>query len=115
VSLAVVGLYVGLMGHEQTAASAGAWVFALLVVANAVLILPSRSRHRAWRRLFSGLTPVSLWVLTGTLLALGAVVLVPPLAQAFGFVALSAPYAALALILGCALLLPFQLSKRWFG
>ena len=115
VSLVVIGLYVVLMGHDEAVASAGALVFAVLVIANAVLILPSRSRHPAWRRLFSGLTPVSLWVLTGTLLALGAVVLVPPLAQAFGFSALSAPFAALALILGCALLLPFQLTKRWFG
>ena len=115
VSLVVIGLYVVLMGHEEAVASAGALVFAVLVIANAVLILPSRSRQPAWRRLWSGLTPVSLWVLAGTLVALGAVVLVPALAQAFGFAALSAPVAALAVILGGALLLPFQLSKRWFG
>ena len=57
----------------------------------------------------------SLWVLGGTLLALGAAVMVPPLAQAFGFQPLPLPFAALAVALGVALLVPFQLGKRWLG
>ena len=115
VSLAVIGLYVAMTGYAAAAPWAAPAAFAVLVIANAVLILPSRSRRSGWLSLWKDLTPVSLWVLGGTVLALGAAVFIPPVAQAFGFQPLPLPFAALAVALGVALLVPFQLAKRWLG
>ena len=105
-------LYAGLLAQGIAAASAATAVFVALVSANAILILPSRSPHTEWRRLWQKLTPTSLWVLALTLLALIAITHIEILAQPFRFAPLT-PEGWLASLLTGLLLLPvFQLVKK---
>ncbi|QLA80480.1 cation-translocating P-type ATPase [Acidovorax sp. JMULE5] len=113
VTAAVVGLYAWLLGQAAHAATASTAAFVVLVAANAALILPSRSNQPSWRSLWAGLTPVSLWVLGGTLAALTAITTVPWLAAAFRFAPLSFPQWLAALGAGLALVAVFQGCKRW--
>lgn len=112
VTAAVVGLYAWLAGQAAHAATASTAAFVVLVAANAVLILPSRNSQTRWRSLWAGLTPVSLWVLGGTLAALTAITTVPWLAQAFSFTPLPAPHWLAALAAGLLLVVPLLLCKR---
>lgn len=97
------------------AATASTAAFVVLVAASAALILPSRRNHTGGRSLWTGLTPVSLWVLGGTLAALSAITNVPWLAAAFKFVPMSPAQWLAALGAGLALVLVFQGNKRWMG
>ncbi|WP_291011369.1 cation-translocating P-type ATPase [Hydrogenophaga sp.] len=108
---AVVGLYAGLLSQGLDAGMASTAAFVVLVSANAVLILPSRSSQMRWKTLLSGLTSTSVWVLIGTLLALAAVTNLPPVARAFGFAVLAPGHWLAALAAGCSLLLLYQVSK----
>lgn len=114
VTAAVVGLYAWLLGQGAQPGLASAAAFAVLVAGNAVLILPSRSAG-GWRSLWAGLTPVSLWVLGGTLAALTAITTVPWLASAFKFVPLSLLQWLGAMAVGLALVVLFQAAKHWVG
>jgi Ca2+-transporting ATPase len=111
-SAAVVGLHAAALAQGQSEATAGTLAFVLLVLSNSLLILPSRTADRRWRSLWQGLPSISRWVLLGSLLAMFAVTLLPPLADAFGLVPLSGAQWALVLGLGLALLIPLQLAKR---
>jgi Ca2+-transporting ATPase len=111
VTAAVAGLYLAMLGHGLPSASAATAAFLLLVVANAVLILPSRSARTGWRGLTSGLSRVSLIVFSGTMLALTLVTTVPPIANAFGFATLPPLQWLGAVAAGLAMLVVFQLSK----
>ena len=115
VTAAVVGLYAWLLSQPAQAATASTVAFVVLVAANAALILPSRRNQAGWRGLWAGLTPVSLWVLGGTLAALTAITTVPWLAAAFKFVPLPTAQWLAALGAGLALVLVFQGNKRWMG
>ena len=112
ITVTVVGLYAWLAGHPTHAAAASTAAFVVLVAANAVLILPSRNNQTRWRSLWQGLTPVSLWVLGGTLVALTSITTVPWLAHAFGFVPLSLPKWLATLGVGLLLVAPLLLCKR---
>ena len=112
---AVVGIYAWMLRQELQPGMASTAAFVVLVTANAALILPSRSTQTRWRGLFSGLTPVSRWVLSCTLLALLVITGVPFLAQSFGFAPLAPLHWLAAMAAGLAMLVPFQLGKRWFG
>ena len=117
VTAAVVGLYAWLLGQAAYAATASTAAFVVLVAANAMLILPSRrsdtamaaGRRGPWTRL----SPVSLWVLGGTLAALAAITTVPWLAAAFRFVPLPPLHWLLALASGLALAAVFAANQRW--
>jgi Ca2+-transporting ATPase len=111
VTAVVMGLYAWALWRGVEAPMAGTAAFVVLVAANATLILPSRSPDAHWRSLWRGLTPVSLWVLLGTLLALGVVTTVTPIAQAFGFTPLPAWHWAAALATGLSMLVVFQAGK----
>ncbi|MBV5294610.1 MAG: cation-translocating P-type ATPase [Curvibacter lanceolatus] len=115
VSVTVVGLYAWLLSRGQPAGLASTVAFVLLVAANAALILPSRSGRVGWQSLFKGLTPVSLWVLGGTLLALCAITTVPWLAAPFHFVALAPGLWLATLAAGFSLLLVFVGNQRLLG
>jgi Ca2+-transporting ATPase len=115
VTLIVVGIYAGMLSQDLLPGMASTAAFVVLVTANAALILPSRSGQTRWRGLFSGLTPVSRWVLSCTLLALLAVTGVPSLAQAFGFAPLAPLHWLAAMAAGLVMLVPFQLGKRLLG
>ncbi len=115
VTAVVVGLYVGLLQAGVAAGMASTAAFVVLVTANAVLILASRSTRTSWPSLVQGLSRVGRWVLAGTLAALAAVTVVPPLASAFKFVPLPAPYWLGSVAIGLAMVILFQLSKRILG
>ncbi|MDO9202360.1 MAG: cation-translocating P-type ATPase, partial [Hydrogenophaga sp.] len=115
VTAAVMAVYMWLLNSGLAATVSSNMAFVVLVAANAALILPSRSRQTSWRSLWAGLTPVSLWVLGGTLLALTAISTVPTLAQGFGFEALTAGQWALAMAAGLGLVMPLQLLKHASG
>jgi Ca2+-transporting ATPase len=59
--------------------------FVTLVAANCALLFSSRSTVAGVGRALGGITPISYWVVGGTLLALAAVTCVPLLAGPFGF------------------------------
>lgn len=109
---ASIGVYALLLDAGEPEASAAASAFVLLVMANAVLILPSRSRERGWRRLWSGLPRVSLWVVAGTVAGLWLVTRVPAIAPAFRFTPLAAEAWWLSALGGVAMLGVFQMVKR---
>ncbi len=113
-TLVLMGVYAALLAQAMPAESARSAVFVLLVTANAVLILPSRSGRSSWSGMFSGLPAVAAWVMGGTLLALALVTMLPALAAAFRFTPLSIGQWLAAFGLGVAMLLPFQLVKRGF-
>lgn len=112
VTAAVVGLYAWLLSEAAHAPIASTAAFVLLVTANAALILPSRSLQGGWRNLWAGLTPVSLWVLCGTLVALASITTMPWLAKAFRFPPLSPWQWILVAGAGAALVLVFEAIQR---
>ncbi|MBK7264594.1 MAG: cation-translocating P-type ATPase [Rubrivivax sp.] len=112
VTLVVVGLYALLLDRGVAAGMASTAAFVVLVTANAVLILASRSARTTWRSLFAGLSAVGLWVLASTLAALSAITMVPFLAQPFRFVPLPPAYWLASLLVGLSMVLLFQLTKR---
>ena len=112
VTAAVVGLYAWLLSEAAHTPIASTAAFVLLVTANAALILPSRSLQGGWRNLWAGLTPVSLWVLCGTLVALASITTMPWLAKAFRFPPLSPWQWILAAGTGAALVLVFEAIQR---
>ncbi|MCI5069817.1 cation-translocating P-type ATPase [Acidovorax sp.] len=112
VTAAVVGLYAWLLSEAAHTPIASTAAFVLLVTANAALILPSRSLQGGWRNLWAGFTPVSLWVLCGTLVALASITTMPWLAKAFRFSPLSPWQWILAAGAGAALVLVFEAIQR---
>ncbi len=112
VTLVVVGLYALLLEWGVVTGMASTAAFVVLVTANAVLILTSRSALTTWRSLFEGLSAVGRWVLAGTLAALTAITVVPLLAQPFRFVPLPPGYWLASLLVGVSMIWIFQLTKR---
>lgn len=109
---ATFGTYALLLADGQPAPAAAASAFVLLVVANAVLILPSRSRDRHWQRLWSGLPRISMGVMAGTVAGLWVVTMMPEVASAFRFVPLPPETWWLSALGGVAMLSVFQMVKR---
>lgn len=109
---AAFGTYALLLAEGQPAPAAAASAFVLLVVANAVLILPSRSRDRHWQRLWSGLPRISMGVMAGTVAGLWVVTMVPAVAAAFRFTPLTPDAWWLSAAGGVAMVGAFQLAKR---
>lgn len=109
---AAFGAYAWLLRDGALPNHAGATAFVLLVVANTLLILPSRSRSPRWRALWQGLTPVSLWVMGGTLAGVWLVTTVAPVAQAFRFAPLGTADWMAGALAGMAMLAAYQAVKR---
>ncbi len=109
---AAFSLYAGLLHTGETSPTSAACAFVLLVVANTMLILPSRSRQREWRRLWIKQPAVSLWVMAGTMAGLWVVTTVPVIAPAFRFTPLTAAAWWLSAFGGAAMLIVYQLAKR---
>ncbi len=102
-----IWLYQGEATH-----AAAAMAFVLMVVANTLLILPSRSREREWHTLWQGIPRVSVLVMLATLAGLWLVTQVAPVAAAFRFTPLPAADWLISASLGLAMLVLFQLVKR---
>jgi len=113
-TLALMGLYAGLLAQEWQTEQARSALFVMLVTANAALILPSRQGNSNWQGMFTGLPRVTLWVMVGTLLALLLVTTWPALARGFRFAPLSAAQWLTAFGLGVLMLLPFYGVRRVF-
>jgi Ca2+-transporting ATPase len=109
---AIFGIYAWLLSQEIAAATAATAAFLILVTANAVLILPSRSARTEWQRLWYSPTPTSIWVLGITLLALATITCVPMLAQLFRFTPMNAQAWLGSLFIGVMLLPGFHLIKN---
>ena len=109
---AIFGIYAWLLSQEIAAATAATAAFVILVTANAILILPSRSARTEWQRLWYPLTPTSIWVLSITLLALAAITCIPMLAQPFRFTPMSAQAWLGSLCIGVLLLPCFHVIKN---
>jgi Ca2+-transporting ATPase len=92
--------------------SANASAFVMLVTANAVLILATRSAHMNWKDLWSRFTPISIWVLAVTFVALLTITTYVPLAEAFRFTPVSALEWTRSLLYGL-LMLPIFLGLKW--
>ena len=103
--------YAVLLDLGQPGHSAAALAFVLMVVANTVLILPSRTRERQWRALWQGIPRVSLVIMLATLAGLWIVTQFAPVAAAFRFIPLDYAEWLLAVAGGLAMLLLFQMAK----
>jgi Ca2+-transporting ATPase len=93
---------------------ARALAFVVLVIANAVLVLPSRSPDSGWRESFTRLPSVAAWVLGGTLVALVIVTGVPAVSAPFAFSPPAIQQWLLAATIGLAMLLLFEGVKAAF-
>lgn len=111
-TVVIFGIYAWLLSQGMTGATAATAAFVILVTANAVLILPSRSARYEWRQLCSPLTPTSIWVLGVTLMALIAITCVPVLAQPFRFGSVSVQVWLSCFVCGLLFLPGFQLIKK---
>ena len=109
---AIFGIYAWLLSQAIPAATAATAAFVILVTANAILILPSRSARTEWQRLWSPLTPTSIWVLVITLVALAGITCIPMLAQPFRFAPISAQAWLGSLLIGMLLLPCFHIIKN---
>lgn len=112
VTALVAGMHAYALAQGIAPAAAATIAFVALVVANAALILPSRFAQGTGHHWMRALPAVSLWVLGGTLGALGLITFVPVLVAAFGFAVLPLWQWCAAFAAGCSLLAVFQLNKR---
>jgi len=103
--------YASLLNLGQPKHSAVALAFVLMVVANTVLILPSRARERQWHALWQGIPRISLVIMLATITGLRVVTQVAPVAAAFRFIPLAFSDWSLAVAGGLAMLLMFQMVK----
>ena len=92
--------------------SASACTFVMLVTANAVLILATRSAYFNGKDLWSHFTPISLKVLAVTFVALLTITTYIPLAEAFRFTAVSTLEWMRSLLYGL-LMLPIFIGLKW--
>ncbi|MQY50463.1 hypothetical protein [Rhodocyclus gracilis] len=83
----------------------------MLVTANAVLIFACRSPRPGWQGTFTGLLPLAVWVLVGTLAAVTLITTVPLAAAASGFAPPSAANCLISAAAGAASLVLFIAAK----
>jgi Ca2+-transporting ATPase len=111
VTIAVIGLFKWMLDLNFSSGMAACAAFLLLVTANAVMIFSNRSMRFQWRGLFQGISPVSIWVLSGTMAALIVITAVPMVAEAFGFALLSPIFWSMVVLAGVMMIVPMQLIK----
>jgi Ca2+-transporting ATPase len=111
VTIAVIGLFKWMLDLNFSSGMAACAAFLLLVTANAVMIFSNRSMRFQWRGLFQGISPVSIWVLSGTMAALIVITAVPMVAEAFGFALLSPVFWSMVVLAGVMMIVPMQLIK----
>ena len=89
-----------------------ALTFVVLVTANTALVFASRSPRPGWCAMFSGLSVVGISVFIATMLGLVLVTAIPGLSQAFSFQTPSLYQWLAACIIGIAMLILFESTKR---
>ena len=112
VTLAASGFYFWCLSTGIATDGARALAFIVLIVANAVLIFPSRSPESGWRQMLAGLTPVVPWVLGGTLMGLLLIICVPAIAAAFAFQTPTIQQSLVALGAGVGMVILFEITKE---
>lgn len=111
ITAAVAAFYAWALAVKLPTEEARSLAFVALVTANAVLIFATRRGQVGWRTMFSGLTPVTAWVLGGTLTGLVLVTNLPPVAAMFTFQPPPLRLWLLAFAIGISLLLAFAVIK----
>ena len=115
ITAAVLSLYAWLLLASMPAAKASTATFIVLITANAMLILPSRSAQTSWRSLWAGLPVISIWALSASLLALIIITKLPVVAEAFRFGKLSNIAWLMYFGMGVSLLFVLQILKMIIG
>jgi Ca2+-transporting ATPase len=110
-TLVVILLYWLAIRSGMAAGESRTIAFVVLVAANCALIFSSRSLGAGFGRALRRITPISYWVVGGTLLALAAVTCIPVLAEPFAFAGTSPRYWFGALAAGGLSFLLFELAK----
>lgn len=111
-TLMTMAWYVHLLDSGHSVELARTLAFVALVAANAMLILPIRKPRMRWSDLLKGMTRIALIVFAGTLAALALVTWIPAFAQAFSFAVPRFDAWLLALGIGLAMVVAFQLSGQ---
>jgi Ca2+-transporting ATPase len=115
ITVAVFGLYAWLLFHAMPAAQASTATFIVLITANAMLILPSRSAQSSWRNLWAVLPGISIWALAASFLALLIITRLSFIAEAFKFGKLSHLEWLTYFGIGVSMLLVLQIAKMMMG
>jgi Ca2+-transporting ATPase len=110
-TLVVTLLYWLAIRSGMAATESRTLAFVALVSANCALIFSSRSMAAGFGRALRDVTPISYWVVAGTLLALAAVTSIPVFAEPFAFAGTSLLYWSGAMVTGGVCFLLFELVK----
>jgi Ca2+-transporting ATPase len=95
----------------MAAAESRTLAFVTLVSANCALIFSSRSMAAGVGSALRRITPISYWVVAGTLIALAAVTCIPVFAEPFAFAGTSLRYWLGSMAIGVMVFLLFELAK----
>ncbi len=114
-TVAIFGLYAWLLADGMPAAKAAAATFIVLITADAMLILPSRSAQITWRSLWADMPAISIAALIATFVALLMITRLSWISEAFRFGHLSYPEWFMYLGIGISLLLVLQITKMLIG
>lgn len=114
VTLVVTGLYFWLLSQNVSTGMSSAAAFVLLVTANAALIFPNRISDTQWQSMFKRMAPVSVWVLSITMVAVTAITTIDWASEIFGFESLSLLFWLACVTLGLLTILPCHMIKFLF-
>jgi Ca2+-transporting ATPase len=112
ITAVAAAFYWWLLRDGNAVETSRALTFVVLVTANTALVFASRSPRHGWCAMFSGLSMVGLSVFIATMLGLVLVTAIPGLAQAFSFQTPSLYQWLAACIIGVAMLILFESTKR---
>ena len=112
ITMVAAAFYWWLLHDGNTVEISRALTFVVLVTANTALVFASRSPRLGLRAMFSGLSVVGLSVFVATMLGLVLVTGIPVFAQAFTFQTPSLYQWLAAFMIGVAMLVLFESTKR---
>ena len=110
-TIAVTAIYGWQLNAGVPLKEARAMAFVSLVIANTMLIFSCRSHTLSWKGLFSGISPVGAWVITGTLIGVTLIAGVQTIAAFFAFAPLSPTSWIMTIIFGVVLLMLYEVAK----
>ena len=114
-TVAIFGLYFWLLADGMPAAKAATATFIVLITADAMLILPSRSAQITWRSLWADMPAISIAALIATFVALLMITRLSWISEAFRFGYLRYSEWFMYLGIGISLLLVLQITKMLIG
>jgi Ca2+-transporting ATPase len=111
-TIAVTAIYGWQLNAGVPLKEARAMAFVSLVIANTMLIFSCRSHTLSLKGLFSGISPVGAWVITGTLISVTLIAGVQTIATFFAFAPLSPTSWIMTILFGVFLLILYEVAKR---